>query len=760
MNRERQAALAAYHIVDTPRDAVYDTFVHIAAQMAGVRMAALSFIDGTREWFKAVSGIDLNEIACEGGFGTAAIESEYLEIPDAARDERFRTRTLVTGDSQVRFYAGVPLRTPQGVAIGAFSVMSRIPRTLTGQQRHGLRELASTVMAALEARRQMLDLFAESKAAREQIALLLSAIDVAGDVILVYRLDSPSGDLVLTYMNDAYTRQTGYSRDEAIGKPLERLRHAMPDDPGMARLREAVKRGQPAHFEIVSYRKDGSSFWNQVTMYPIRGETGQIGHWITVERDVSEAVEREAKLEDQHARLLLLTSAARQIFGSLEVRTLVTRIEEAVRDLLGGTAVVHHLPVAPATFDDSLLARAAATRGHVVDEGRFRAAAAAASTGPPAYVLEVRAGSGRTLRAADLFMLDLLAEYFGVAARNASLVEELDERRSAILELNQVKTDLIAMLAHDFKSPLTSIVGFTELAMELGPVNADQREYLDSVKRIALRLADLASDTLAFSRLERNEIDLSLQDTDLAAMVREVAESLADQREVHVTVAGRAIVRADAHRLRQVAYNLIENAIKYSPGGEPVDVKVRGGEGRIKIAVTDHGIGIPKKELPGVFGRFSRASNARKLQIAGTGFGLYLARQIVELHGGTLTVSSTEGKGSTFTVDLPVTPAALPGQPLNVLVADSERESRSFAAHALREAGFRVRVAHTPDELFDALAREPADCIVVDMDGIAFTPEEIERLEQLKEAGTLQIVALAKPFLLQDLLAAIRSVPV
>lgn len=759
MSRERLEALAAYRILDTPPEAVYDTFVHIAAQMAGVRMAALSFIDEHREWFKAVSGLSLKEIESSDGFGASALESEYFEVPDASRDDRFRARALVTQDPQVRFYAGVPLRTPLGVPIGVLCIMSRIPRTVTNQQQYALRELGSTVMAALDARRQMLDLFAESKSAREQIALLLSAIDVAGDVILVYSADPQSGALTLTYMNDAYTRQTGYTRDEALGKPLERFRHAMPDDPGMAKLREAVKRGQPAQLQIVSYRKDGSSFWNEVTMHPIRAEGGAISHWITVERDISEAVERESKREDQHARLLLLTSAARQIFGALDVRTLITRIEEAVRDLAGGTGLVHRIPAPPATFDDPLLARAAATRGHVADESRFRAAAAAASTGPPAYVLEARAGSGRTLRPADLFMLDLLAEYFGVAARNASLVEELDERRSAIVELNQVKTDLIAMLAHDFKSPLTSIVGFTELAMELGPVNADQREYLESVKRIALRLADLASDTLAFSRLERNEIDLSLEETDIAAMAAEVSQSLEDQREVHVSTSGSTHVRADAHRLRQVIYNLVENAIKYSPGGEPVEVKVRGSEGRVKIAVTDRGIGIPKKELPSVFGRFSRASNARKLQIAGTGFGLYLARQIVELHGGTITVSSAEGKGSTFTVDLPVAAARSPEQPLQVLVTEGERESRSFVAHALREAGFRVRVAHTADETFELLTQERPNRIVVDFDEVSFSPNELARLERLQADGALGIVPLVKPFLVQDLISAIRSAP-
>ncbi len=608
-------------------------------------------------------------------------------------------------------------------------------------------------------------------------AELLKAIDVAGDPILVYRVDPQSGDLILTYINEAYTKQTGYTREEALGRSLTQMRHAMPDDAGMGHLRDAIERGEPAYMEIVSYRKDGTTFWNQVTLHPIRSESGRITHWITIERDVSEAIERESKLEDQHTRLLLLISAARRLFGALDYRALVQRLEEAVCELIGAQTVVHDVIPGAAGIDDPLIARAARTHGHVTDEKRLRAAAAAGITGRAARVIEVRSGNGRALRSGDLFVLDLLAEYFGVAARNASLVAELEERRSAILELNQVKTDLIAMLAHDFKSPLTSIVGFTELAMELGEVNEDQREYLESVKRLALRLADLASDTLAFSRLERNEIDLALADVDLCAMARETAEVFGDQRSIVVSATGATTVRGDANRLRQVFFNLAENAIKYSPQGQPVEIRVRASTGEVepgvRVQVIDHGIGVPRKELKSVFGRFSRASNARKLRIAGTGFGLYLARQIVELHGGTITVSSTEGKGSTFTIELPRAGAPLHETPLSVAVLESERESRSFIAHALREAGLRVNVHRSVDELLAWMEIDHVDRLVIDLDDTVLAPEHVTALREQQRHLGFSVVGvggadrpalepasrLAKPFLVQDLLTAILSRP-
>jgi PAS domain S-box-containing protein len=570
---ERLAALASYQILDTPREAIYDTFTQVAAQMCGVRMAALTFVDASREWFKAATGVSLESIDRQNGFGDATIgSSDVLEVGDAQADPRFSACALVSGEPHVRFFAGVPLRTRQGLTIGTFCVMSRVPHVLTVQQRNGMRELAVTVMAALDARREMMSLFAQSTAAQAEIALLLSAIDVAGDAILVYEADRGTGALTLRYMNEAYARQTGYTREEAVGSPMERFRKSMPDDRGMTALRDAIKNGVPAKTEIVSYRKDGSSFWNQISLHPIRDATGKISHWISVERDVTQSVERESQLEDHYARLLMLTATARRLFGTLDTRALVVRVDEAARELLGAAATVHRVPEAPAKFEDELLARAAQTRGHA-STGDRRRAAAAAGVGTISHVIEVRTRNARPLRDGDLFVLDLLAEYFGVAVRNASLVEELEERRSAILELNQVKTDLIAMLAHDFKSPLTSIVGFSELAMEFGPVNDDQRMYLETIKKIALRLADLATDTLAFSRLERNEIDLTLDEVEVGALVAEVTESLSDQRTVSVGISGESVVRGDSHRLRQVVSNLVENAVKYSPGGEPVEPK-------------------------------------------------------------------------------------------------------------------------------------------------------------------------------------------
>jgi PAS domain S-box-containing protein len=570
----------------------------------------------------------------------------------------------------------------------------------------------------------------ERKAAQREIDVLMRSINAASDVVLIYRVDPESGALLLNYMNDAYSRQTGYTREEAVGKNLDSFRLAMPDDDGMRAIRTAIKEGRSAEAELISYRKDGSTFWNQIAIHPIV-EDGRITHWVSIERDISEEVERTSALAEEHDRLLALAQAARRLFTVFDARQLVVVVEDVVRELLGadvrvlasnasGAAVeVERLGRAVAFPDevDPAVAEALAKRGRVVDAKQTKTVLYAGQYGDGRYVLEVRVPGGRPLRNTDLFMLDLIAEYFAVAARNVALYHELDERRSAVLELSQTKSDLIAMLAHDFRGPLTSIVGYADLIPEVADLEEEPLEYLDSIKRAAVQLSELASDTLTFSRLERNEVALQLADVDLGALVEEIVEQYRDRRDVEVRLSGDPRVIGDEQRLRQVFANLIDNAIKYTPGDAKPVVTVEGQPTGVNVLVQDRGIGIPAAELSTIFDRFSRASNARNLNISGTGFGLFLAKQLVQLHGGTIAVESTEGKGSTFIVTLPRR-VARAAAPRTVVVLDAERDA-SFLAYGLREGGYRVRPAGTIDEVAAIADAEAIDALVVNVDPLS-----------------------------------------
>jgi CheY-like chemotaxis protein len=221
-------------------------------------------------------------------------------------------------------------------------------------------------------------------------------------------------------------------------------------------------------------------------------------------------------------------------------------------------------------------------------------------------------------------------------------------------------------------------------------------------------------------------------------------------------------VTGDRGRLRQVFENIVGNAIKYSPGGETVEIRIRDTSDGVEVSVRDRGIGIPDSDRAKLFGRFARASNARELGIGGTGFGLYLAKRIVEMHGGTIVVSTRVNVGSTFKIALPNSPK--PQQSVNrrVLLLDADGDARSYIAHTLREDGMAITVVGTEDEVVDALDAGAFDAAVIDVDLIgrdeAAFIGRVARRTALVRLGAAGIpaesgwdAALGKPFLIKDL---------
>ena len=825
---QRLDALSQYQLLDSTEGATYAAFTQLASEIAQSPMATISLVDSTRVWFKSSKGFERRENPREVSFATHIVRSRApLLVEDAAADSRFRGNPLVTGPSQVRFFAGIPLVTPSGFVLGALCVFDDHPRALTERQLEELSALADALMDVFETRRRMLSLFetagadvfmirgdddaiffvsrgacarlgyttkelvgmpvydvipamtrevmsdvisraqrgeaivveadlrrrdgtsypveiraelvteagrerihliafdmTQRRAQQREIALLLDAINVAGDVILVYSVGA-DGELTLSYANDAFTRQTGYARADAIGRDLAFFRKGMPDDEGMRDVRSAIEEGAPTQAEIASYRKDGSTYWNSVSLHPVRSAGGAVTHWISTERDITGEVERTSALAEEHDRLLALTRTARRLFTTLDATAVVTTVREAIGQLIGadarllavtedGTAVpvdaLGTVDWTPGIFDP-LADKAVRARVRVVDDHEPRAIAYAGRFGEAIYLLEIRSRQGRALRSTDLFVFDLIGEYFAVAVRNVSLYNVIEERRSAGLELNQTKSDLITMLAHDFRGPLTSIVGFADLTTEVGEVNDEQRDFLETIKGSAMQLSELATDTLTLSRLERNEVTLQLSETDLGELIESIVAQQKDRRHVELIIDGDAHVTGDEDRLRQVFANLIDNAIKYTPEGPDPHIRVIGAPNEVKIIVRDFGIGIPAGELSRIFDRFSRASNARKMRISGTGFGLYLTKQLVQLHGGTIAVESEESRGSTFTVVLPRRPDRR-FAPRTVLLLDADRD-RSFLAYGLQEAGFRVLIATTLDEALAIADSQPFDAIVL-----------------------------------------------
>lgn len=623
----------------------------------------------------------------------------------------------------------------------------------------------------------------ERRASEDRIRLLSTAVENLSDAVAIYTPSDPPDPKkpsTVVYVNDAFLQSVGYSRDEVIGKNSALYVGKGEDRKIVEEVRARVLAGETARFRTRTYRKDGSTFWSEQSLRPMVDGAGKVSHIIAVRRDVTSDVMHEAALATQNDILTALTSVARELFAALVPRVLVDRLLVGAAAMTGatirfwvalpggGVAQSADLVAGPDARDqgDDFLRSALTAEVVLVDDPGRRAVARIPTPDGPGWLLEARSAGAEPLTTSSVFALGLLAQYAAVAVRNVELYGELDARRGAVVELNQVKADLIAMLAHDFKGPLTSIVGFAQVLAEDPKLDAQSRQFLDTITQNALRLSNLASDTLSLSRLESSDFSLARQPIDIGDLVRDVAATFSERRQIDLHIETQdALVTGDIQRLGQVLENLFGNAIKYSPNGEPVSVTVLRVDDCIEIAVRDRGIGIPQAELPNLFSRFARGSNARRLGITGTGFGLYLARLIIEKHAGTIGVESVEGKGSTFIVRLPAAAGEEDERTNRLLLVDPDGEARSFTAHALRGGHYRLRVVQTIGEALVILADERFDAALIDGPDDQILKKVPRRIR--REVAFLRIGAtndergwdgtIGKPFLSKDLLAAIES---
>ena len=605
---------------------------------------------------------------------------------------------------------------------------------------------------------------------QQQLAVLSTAIESANDCIVVYEVDPHRDNAFrVVFVNDATVRESGFSREELMSGPTGSGPETDPES--VAEFRQTLKAGEAARARLRLYRKDGSKYWGEISAQPIKNARGEITHIVSIERDVSDMVLREEQLRSDNETLSSLMQISRELFGVLSSESLRTTFLSGIEALTGIKPVEHVGLLATA---DPFLQRASASRVPVVDRSRGRAAFAVAgsSDAPPAVVEINAAAHNKRLERNIILALQLLVQNYRTAAQNTALYEEIEDRRTAVIELNQTKSDLIAMLAHDFRGPLTSIMGFSEVLREEHLPRREQEEYLDTIISATQRLSSLANDTLAMSNLEENELSLSVEPVDYVALANKAAEMYEDKREIEIVAQPEQIEGiADRARMRQVFDNLIGNAVKYSPGGRPVRVELtKTGEDDIQIRITDSGIGIPSGEIDRIFTRFSRASNARASGISGTGFGLYLARQIVERHGGTIEVESVLGKGSTFVVRVPAVSGA-PVQPLRILLGDHAGPVRSFTAHTLRSNGYGVKVVDSVRDVDSELAAQSYDLAVIDVETFRANGATIQRLLDTANAASVPVIVigtrrmeqlegaaatLSKPYLAADLLSTVQ----
>jgi len=263
----------------------------------------------------------------------------------------------------------------------------------------------------------------------------------------------------------------------------------------------------------------------------------------------------------------------------------------------------------------------------------------------------------------ELQLLESIAQQVGVASENAKLFEELREAKERAESSDRAKSDFLANMSHELRTPLNAIIGFSEMLVDEkpGPLNPDQKEFLNDILKSAQHLLDVINDVLDLAKVATGKLELNAQSFSLKEAIAEtcgIVKPMAAERNVVINVdapVDNDIVTLDPLRFKQVLYNLLSNAIKYNHDNGDVRVAVSVDEQKqIRLQVKDTGIGIKEEDLPRIFDDFIQLNISTTKVQQGTGLGLALTKKILEQQKGSITAESEVGQGSTFTVVLPL----------------------------------------------------------------------------------------------------------
>ncbi|MFZ2492983.1 MAG: PAS domain S-box protein [Thermoanaerobaculia bacterium] len=541
-----------------------------------------------------------------------------------------------------------------------------------------------------------------------------------------------------TYANPALLAMTGLTSEEIGSATLHSLVHHHYADGRPYPIDECpIDRALPENFDVrahedVFFRKDGTMFPVQVAASPIFKDGRPVSTVIEI-RDMTAPKAAEAALRESEERFRALADNISQLAWMADASGWIFWYNQRWFDFTGttlkemegwGWRKVHHPDHVASVVQ-------AVERGWA--EGRGWEAT---------FPLRRHDGVYRWFLTRATPQLDASGRVVRWLGTNTDITDLRDTQETlrhtaeALRDADRLKDEFLATLSHELRTPLTAILGWTQM-LKLGLVTpAESQIALDTINRSAKAQADLIEDVLDISRITTGKMRLERRLQDPASVTEAALATIAPAAEakgiaIHATLDHEiGPIFVDPNRLQQILWNLLSNAIKFSPRGATVELTLRRASENAEFEVRDEGPGISAEFLPHIFERFRQADSSTRRTYSGLGLGLALVKELANLHGGSVSVRSTLGKGSTFTLSLPMGHAPLssntshnvaavagsaPLEGIHVLVVDDNPDSRLLISTMIRKLGAIATEAGSVEHALSLMERARPHVVLTDI---------------------------------------------
>jgi PAS domain S-box-containing protein len=711
--------------------AVCDRATRLAKTMFGAVEARVVLVRGGEVWHsRDPEGRILHS---EDPAANLVLESgQPIWIEDARLDPRFAANPVVVGPPHLRFYAGAPIRLADGATPGIVAVGGREPKAYERGLEARLCDIAEFVADEWD-RAQAKKAREETRRERDAIYATLGAIVEAMPVALVLT----DREMRIMGASPRWIQSLGLENQVIIGQTMYDLAPRM-----FERFRPIYERALAG--EIISADRipapsdDGVMHWHHAELAPWRSADGKIGGLVIGSHEITDMVKALEETARSEQRLMLAMEIA-----DIHVYEMDYERRELIKAGAEATFFTEEKTYAELTRD--IFSTMDPRDRPYVEEAWRRHVEEGVPFNPEYRVVRSdereiwAAGTCRLINDKHGRPMRLIGALQNITERKASeraLVQAKEDAETA----NRAKSTFLATMSHEIRTPLNGVLGMAQaMAIDNG-LSDVQRDRLDVIRQSGETLLAILNDVLDLSKIEAGKLELEDAEFDVADLARgahaaftAIANKKGLSFDLTIEPGAQGVYLGDSTRVRQILYNLVSNALKFTEEGEVRVIVARTG-GDLRLTVSDTGIGIPPERLAMLFQKFEQADASTTRRYGGTGLGLAICRELASLMGGAIEAHDNAGEGTTFVVTLPLTrmgdsivlpspppmesngePDVAAGPALRVLAAEDNTVNQLVLKTLLHQIGIDPVIVDNGAQAVAAWSREAWDVILMDI---------------------------------------------